>query len=110
MSVEGWEAWAVYGVASVGLLACLWYVTRPFFVWIRRPLRVVAVVFLFMPWTVAADIKLLSPAWLTAVFDGLLKEDASFARAGAPLLVALLLALSAALVSVWLQRHKEIAT
>lgn len=107
MSVASWEAWAVYLIASFGLIACLWYITWPFYAWIKHPLRTCSIVFLLMPWTVAADIQLLSPAWLTALFDGLLKEDVTFTRAGFPLLAALVLALLLSLAATLVFQRKQ---
>lgn len=82
-------AWLIYLVCSVGLLACFWYITHAVYPWLRRPLRVLAVVFLLFPSTAGPGLSSLSPAWLTTLFDSLLKQNADFTRAGVPFLIVM---------------------
>lgn len=99
MSEKGYLiAWLVYLLCSAGLLVCFWYLTRPLYRWLRVSLRWLAPVFLLFPWTAYGDGSKLAPAWLTTLFDALLKQDASFTRAGLPLLGALVIALLLALL------------
>lgn len=108
MSEKGYlVAWLIYLLCSVGLLTCFYYLTRPLYRWLRLPLRLSAMVFLLLPWTAYKDGHELAPAWLTSLFDALLKQDASFLRAGVPLLAALLLALL--LSALWLKYRRPSA-
>lgn len=106
MSEKGYLiAWLVYAVCALGLLGCFWYLTRPLYRWLRLPLRFLATVFLLLPWTAYSEGSQLAPAWLTTLFDALLKQDASFARAGLPLLAGLLLAFLLSLL--WLRFRRR---
>lgn len=106
MSEKGYlVAWGIYLLCSFGLLGCVWFLTRPF-TRLRLPLRVMAGVFLFMPWTASADEETLAPAWLTMLFDAFLKQGASIFRAGLPLIVVLMLALGLALI--WQRTRKVV--
>jgi hypothetical protein len=101
-------AWLVYLACSIGLLFCFWYITHTLYDWVREPLRASAAVFLLMPWTAANGMPDMAPAWLTALFDGLLQQDASLSRAGIPLLCGLLVGLLLAVLSLRQQRRRAV--
>ncbi len=101
--------WLAYGVAALILCGMLWWLCRrlPALVWV--PLLLVAAVLMLMPWTVAADSASLAPAWVVALFDGLIRQEAPFTRAGIPLAVAAVLTLAAGLgAAYWWTRQRSI--
>lgn len=99
-------AWLIYLACSVGLLLCFWYITRRFYFWLKQPLRALLVVFLLVPWQADSGVSGLAPAWLTMLFDGLLKQDVAIGRAGLPLLLALLVASILVCISLYFHYRK----
>ena len=108
MEAQGFTvAWSWYLVA---LLVAVWVVWRgaKFLPLTWRTLITVlpALVFL-VPAPVAPDHESLAPAWLVALFDGLVQEDGSFWRAGKMIVLAAVVgALPAVLVEVIRRRRQ----
>ena len=86
--------WAFYLLGVLIIMVCGWILTAkiPWSV-IRHLLRLCVGVVLLVPWYATAEADHLAPAWLIATFEGLFDSDATFMRAGAPMLAALAVAL-----------------
>lgn len=98
-------AWLVYLAALVGFLSLGWYLSRGFPVWCKAPLRAMLAALLLMPWPVMTGDGELAPAWVVAVFDGLIQQDVSAGRAGWPLLLVVVLAGLAGVAEYWRGRQ-----
>lgn len=100
--------WLGYGLAALILWALIWLPLRRLRPLIAAPVLTVLAALMLIPWSVAADSAALAPAWIVALFDGLIQQDARFARAGVPLVVGLVLALVAGLLFGWrMERRRE---
>lgn len=99
-------AWLLYLVGAVLMLLLCWWLGRRAPALLMTPLVVVLAVLLIMPWSVAPESASLAPAWVVALFDGLIREGESFRRAGIPLLSASLLALLPGVALGW-YRHSR---
>lgn len=82
--------WLFYLLGVVLVMGCWWYLTAGIrFRLVRTLLRVLGLIFFLVPWYASSDMDYLAPAWLIAAFEGIVDNDSSFWRAGAPLLSAL---------------------
>ena len=107
MSAESYLlGWGVYLAALMGFLALGWYLSRRWPYWLRHPVRALVTVLLLLPWTVSSDSQQWAPAWIIALFDGLIQPDARAGRAGWPLLVTVLAVTLAAGLEQWYRRRK----
>lgn len=93
--------WLIYLVGVAIVMGCGWVITaRIPNKETRHLLRLFAGVVLVMPWYAAEGLNYLAPAWIIAGFEGLIDGKGGFWRAGAPLLITLVLAL---IVSIGIQ-------
>lgn len=90
--------WLLYLAAYVVVMFAGWMLTAPVkpreLKWL---LRVSAGVIFIVPWYAAEGVSYLAPAWLIAGFEGVFDGPEAFWRAGTPLLVCLVLAVSLSL-------------
>ena len=112
MEAQGFGvAWGWYLAA---LLMAVWVMWRggKFLPLTWRTLITVLPALVFaVPATVSAEHTALAPAWLVALFDGLVQEDGSFWRAGKMVLFAALIGLlPAAIVALLQRRHPAVPT
>ena len=66
--------------------------------YIRLPLQITIATFLFFPWTSSENSSFWSPAWMASALETLFDGSEALARAGVPLLVALIFSFILALV------------
>lgn len=92
---EYYVGWAYYLVGAALLWLCFWFLTRKIsLLWIKTPLRVLVTVLLFMPWYSYENQSYLSPAWTVAILELLFDGLEAFWRAGIPLIIASILAIT----------------
>lgn len=99
-------AWLWYLGAVVVLIGVWWYWTRKLPTFTRNLTRVLPVAWALTPWTVTLDHERLAPAWLVAIFEGLLREQGSGWRAGIAVLLSTLLAVSVVALLWWRERRQ----
>ncbi len=87
-------AWLVYLLGSVACLAVVWVMTKNI-PWseVRGVLRIVAGVFMLVPWYISEDSAYLAPAWIASFLEGIFDGPDAFWRAGTPLVVSLVVVL-----------------
>ena len=107
MEAQGFGmAWGWYLAA---LLMAVWVMWRggKFLPLTWRTLITVMPALVFaVPAPVSAEHTALAPAWLVAMFDGLVQEDGSFWRAGKMVVLAALAGVLPAVVVAWVQRRR----
>ncbi len=95
--------WAVVAVAGLGALAGIFILTRAISApWLRTLLRCLAAVWLLLPWQIEVVEGKYAPAFIVALFEGLLRNDgnprpALIALASASLVVVVVLLVAAAI-------------
>lgn len=101
-------AWLAYLAAALILCGLLWWLCHRLPAMVSAPLVLVGAVLVLMPWTVTTGSASLAPAWVVALFDGLVQQQAPFSRAGIPLAVATVMALAAGLgLACWWTRRRR---
>lgn len=107
MEAQGFDvAWSWYLVA---LLMAVWVMWRggKFLPLSWRTLITVLPALVFaVPAPVSAEHAALAPAWLVAMFDGLVQEDGSFWRAGKMVVFAALVGTLPAVAVAYVQRRR----
>lgn len=95
LTVKGhFLAWVYYLIGAVGLMAVWWFLTRKIsHMLTRNMVRLVVAVILIMPYPVLPDQSFLAPAVIMSALEGLFVDGGDFARAGVPLVIAILVAL-----------------
>ncbi len=108
MEAQGFGmAWGWYLAA---LLMAVWVMWRggKFLPLTWRTLITIMPALVFaVPAPVSAEHTALAPAWLVAMFDGLVQEDGSFWRAGKMVVLAGLVGALPAVVVAWVQRRRS---
>ncbi|MEH6549666.1 MAG: hypothetical protein V7711_09360 [Pseudomonadales bacterium] len=99
-----WETWAVY-LLAVGALAVVWWrlTGKMQDGWIRRLLRLFVAIPLFTPAYSMLDHSAMAPAYIVAIFGGLLGEDEILSLGVRPLLVALALGFTVVSITTFVQ-------
>lgn len=105
-------AWGVYLLGACACMAVFWVLTQKI-VWreVRDVLRIVAGVFMLVPWYSSEGSGYLSPAWIASILEGLFEGPGAFWRAGTPLIVALICALalsSVAYLFLWVRLRRAL--
>lgn len=94
------NGWLAYTAAAIICFWCWWYMVSKLPL---KPLRPVLwggmLGLLAMPWTVSPDTDYLAPAWLIAGSDGFFESLDAFWRAGTPLIAAVVVMATLALVA-----------
>lgn len=107
MEAQGFDvAWSWYLVA---LLMAVWVMWRggKFLPLTWRTLITVLPALVFaVPAPVSAEHTALAPAWLVAMFDGLVQEDGSFWRAGKMVVFAALIGALPVVAVAYVQRRR----
>lgn len=98
-------AWGWYLVAVLFSAWLLWRGARFLPLTWRTLLTGVPLLVALVPWSVAVDNPSLAPAWLVALFDGVVQEQGSFWRAGWTLPLAVLVGLLPVLL-VWRRQRR----
>lgn len=93
--------WLIYLGAALVFLALTWLLTRKWPDRARLPVRMLLAALVLFPWRAGPEHPELAPAWMVALFDGLVQEDLSLWRAGGPLLAVALLAAALGLAECW---------
>jgi hypothetical protein len=74
--VEEIYGWVFVGVAGLGALAGIFILTRAIArAWLRTLLRCLAAVWLLLPWHIEVVEGKYAPAFIVALFEGLLRSD-----------------------------------
>jgi hypothetical protein len=73
----------------------------------RTLITLLPVLAMLVPAPVSAVHDSLAPAWIVALFDGLVQEDGTFWRAGKAVLFAALFSLLPVLLVAWIQRKRR---
>lgn len=94
-------AWSIYLLSAAALLLTAWRITRPFWIWLRDPLRIVSAVLLLMPAEVDPEKGYYAPAVFVVAFELLSVQGGG---TGALIGVRLLLVSLAAILAVWILR------
>ncbi len=83
-------AWGAYLLGAAVCLGVFWVMTRKI-PWseLRNGLRIMAAVFMLVPWYSDATGGYLAPAWIASVLEVLFDGPEAFWRAGTPLIIAL---------------------
>ena len=92
-------AWLVYLGGALLMVLLGWWLTRRWAPLVNTPLVLMLAALLVMPWTVAPEVSSQAPAWVVSLFDGLIRDDENFRRAGIPLAMVVV---GAAIVGVGL--------
>ena len=98
-------AWLIYLGGALLMVLLAWWLTRRWPPLINTPLLLMLLALLVMPWTVAPDVASQAPAWVVSLFDGLIRDEESFRRAGMPLLLVVCAAAVLGVV-LGLARHR----
>lgn len=108
---EYYYAWLFYLLGVSFCFGCWWLITRPIpWAEVRNILRLLLVVLLVTPWYTQGASGYLSPAIVVTMIEGIFDESGDFARAGVPLLVSLIIAVTLSLAfyvgrAWWRRRH-----
>ena len=94
-------AWSIYLLSAAALLLTAWRITRPFWIWLKDPLRIVSAVLLLMPTEVDPAKGYYAPAAFVVAFELLSVQGGGTA---ALIGVRLLLVSLAAILAVWILR------
>lgn len=94
-------AWSIYLLSAAALLLTAWRITRPFWTWLRDPLRILTAVLLLMPAEVDPEKGYYAPAIFVVAFELLSVQGGG---SGALVGVRLLLVSLAAILAVWTLR------
>lgn len=87
-------AWLWYLLSVAVICSAWWYATRCISsADLRQVLRIIAPTMLLVPWFTGQGSSYLAPAWLMAAFELIFQGPQAFWRAGAPLLITLLVVL-----------------
>jgi hypothetical protein len=92
--------------AVLALVGVWWYWTRKLPVVARNLIRVLPAAIALVPWTVEAGHGRLAPAWLVVIFEGVLRDGGTGWRAGAGLIVAVVIAISLVVLMWWRDRKR----
>jgi hypothetical protein len=94
-------AWSIYLLSAAALLLTAWRITRPFWIWLKDPLRILSAVLLLMPTEVDPEKGYYAPAAFVVAFELLSVQGGGTA---ALIGVRLLLVSLAAILAVWILR------
>jgi hypothetical protein len=100
-------AWSWYLVALLVAVWVMWRGARFLPLTWRTLITVLPALVFLVPAPVAPDHESLAPAWLVALFDGLVQEDGSFWRAGKMILLAAVVGTLPALLVAVIQRRSQ---
>lgn len=92
MTFEDYQVWGwgFYALASLVVLGITFRMTASWPLLLRNGLRMTAVIVMSVPWYVQGDTGPMAPAIIISLFEALTIELNAWARAGKPLLLALL--------------------
>jgi len=100
-------AWAWYLVALLVAAWVLWRGSRFLPLTWRTLLTLLPVMVMLVPAPVSAVHDSLAPAWIVALFDGLVQEDGTFWRAGKAVVFAALFSLLPVFLVMLIQRRRN---
>ena len=81
-------AWLIYLGGALLMVLLAWWLTRRWPALVNTPLLFMLLALLVTPWAVAPEVSSQAPAWVVSLFDGLIRDEESFRRAGIPLVMA----------------------
>lgn len=91
IDTEYYWVWGAYLLASLLFTALLWYWTKALpWVELRRMIRILAIVAMFVPWYADGSHSVLAPAWMVGFGDLLTEGPEAFWRSGRVLLIAII--------------------
>ena len=107
MEAQGFGmAWGWYLAALLMAVGVMWGGGKFLPLTWRTLITVMPALVFAVPAPVSAEHTALAPAWLVAMFDGLVQEDGSFWRAGKMVVLAGLVGVLPAVVVAWVQRRR----
>lgn len=107
MEAQGFDvAWSWYLVALLMAVWVMWRGGKFLPLTWRTLITVLPALVFVVPAPVSAEHTALAPAWLVAMFDGLVQEDGSFWRAGKMVVFAALVGTLPAVAVAYVQRRR----
>ncbi len=93
-------SWGIYLLAAIGIFTVVWRCSRSWPTWLRQGLRFIVACIVLVPAQVDTANEALAPAFIIAIFDGVLGNSEGAATALSSLALAIILGLL--FYGVWL--------
>lgn len=90
---EYFNVWLVYFAGTLMLLLVWWRISKRWNHWVKYPCLLALATALLVPFNIESGTLHMGPAWLISLYEGVFVPEAGFARAGAVLVYAIIVAL-----------------
>lgn len=91
-------AWGVYLISAAGCLVSLILITKKLPSRVKQLLYISVAILLYLPWKTTPDKDYLSPAFLTAIYDGLSHGPEAMQRSGLVVVGAVIISIALTLL------------